>query len=210
MRTIWIAAVAVATLAGCAKPWTPVTHIERHVLVTPNDPQLVRSAALRALQARRFQVEADEPGRLIALWSSRGITFRVEVAYDHLGYEIRYLGSAGLPIREEGSEAWVGGHYGRWVQSLNSTIQRQLEVHARQAHSGGAVHVPAQAQAHPAPTTSVVTVEAPVMEAAPNVTVLGCCINGAYYSCGSQPAFDQCVSLDPSRCSRVPGNDGSC
>jgi hypothetical protein len=39
---------------------------------------------------------------------------------------------------------------------------------------------------------------------------LHCCVNGAYYSCPGQAAFESCMSLGPNECTRDPGQDGSC
>ena len=39
---------------------------------------------------------------------------------------------------------------------------------------------------------------------------LTCCINGAYYSCPDQDAFNHCVGLKPSRCTRDRHQDGRC
>ena len=39
---------------------------------------------------------------------------------------------------------------------------------------------------------------------------LTCCINGAFYSCPGQAAFDTCVSSGPTQCARDASRDGEC
>jgi hypothetical protein len=39
---------------------------------------------------------------------------------------------------------------------------------------------------------------------------LTCCINGAFYSCPGQEAFESCLSTGPSMCTREPARDGQC
>ena len=39
---------------------------------------------------------------------------------------------------------------------------------------------------------------------------LTCCINGAYYSCPGQAAFQECMSTGPSPCTRDASRDGQC
>ena len=210
MSRILVAGVLFAMLAmGCGRRWTPVSYVESHALTAPVDPAGMRAAVLRGLQGRRYRIETDEPSNIVAVWQRGSVWFRVGVNYDATGYQIRYLGSNGLRIREEESgEVFVEARYGKWANALNRTIQREVQ---RNLTHGAPPPAPATGVAASDPTVvAPVTVEvmAPAEgQAAPS---LSCCLEGAFYACPSEAAFDACTRLDPGQCSRVPANDGAC
>ena len=211
-KTLIALAVAAALVTGCSRRWTPVTHVESHQLANAVAPQQMRAAIVQGLQGRRYRIEQDTPGRIVGIWEKGRVWFRVAVTYDARGFQIAYLGSDGLRIREEESgEVFVEARYGKWANALNRTIQREVQ----RAHVHQGTYTPGPSvTATPSDTTVVapVTVEVPTMapsdgQSAPS---LSCCIEGEFFACPSEAAFDACTQLDASQCSRVEANDGAC
>ena len=210
MSKILIALACVALMMGCSRRWTPVTHVESHRLASAVAPDQMRAAIVQGLQGRRYRIEEDTPGRVVGIWERGSVWFRVGVSYDANGYQIAYLGSDGLRIREEESgEVFVEARYGKWANTLNRTIQR--EVQRGTTHRG--TYTPAATAASDTTVVTPVTVEVPTMAPADSqagTPSLSCCIEGEFFACPSEAAFDACTQLNPEQCSRVEANDGAC
>jgi len=92
-------------------------------------PELVRAAVVRAMAARGYTAESEQPGRIIARYSHGRIDLRVQVEYQAAQAVISYLGSEGLRVDRNGRAR----HYERWVQGLSSSIQEHVGALSRRS-----------------------------------------------------------------------------
>ncbi|HJL18916.1 MAG TPA: hypothetical protein RMH99_24850 [Sandaracinaceae bacterium LLY-WYZ-13_1] len=126
-------ALGLLAFAGCRRP-VPLTPTTPVLLQHEADPEALRAAIVRALEARQFTTESEEPGRLVARLSHRGRTLRVAIEYGPEQYRITYLESTGLGyrVRPDG-QAIISPYYDRYVQRLRRTIDDEIERPAREA-----------------------------------------------------------------------------
>ncbi|MEM9862950.1 MAG: hypothetical protein AAF938_15250 [Myxococcota bacterium] len=95
----------------------------------------VRAALSRALQQRRFTIESEAPGELVARLDHRSISLRVRIAYSPSEYRIEYLDSVGLDyqVDPETGRAMISRRYPRYIQRLEREIVSELGRPAREA-----------------------------------------------------------------------------
>lgn len=93
----------------------------------PQQPELIRSAVVRAMAEHGYAAESDQPGQIIARYTRGRIDLRVQIQYQPSQAVITYLGSEGLRIDRAGRAR----HYERWVQQLSSTMQHHVAQIAR-------------------------------------------------------------------------------
>ena len=108
----------------------------RGTLVTQtDDPAHVRDALARALAARRFTLEAEEPGALVARHDRGAIMLRIRIDYSATEYRITYVDSAGLDfqIDPETQQPVISPHFARYVTTLDRVAQQELQRPAREA-----------------------------------------------------------------------------
>ncbi|MEM6954432.1 MAG: hypothetical protein AAF411_11055 [Myxococcota bacterium] len=95
----------------------------------------VRSALARALQQRRFTIESETDGELIARLDHRSVSLRVRIVYSGSDYRIEYLDSVGLDyqVDPETGRAMISRRYPRYIQRLEREIVSELDRPAREA-----------------------------------------------------------------------------
>jgi hypothetical protein len=239
--------VASLWLIGCGASLVAVQD-EGPVLIEHHPSGEVRDAVVRALLARRYTAESEQPGRIMALYRRGEIEFRMLVEYSESAYHVSYAGSTGLEfgVDEETGEPLIDSRIVRWRRGLSRSIEQELlrpERERRQAAEAQRRHdlavateqrrraeaerdANARAAQPPQPggPSPLVILQhvPPVAGAGGGVNLqhhrqrgsstqsFHCCVNGAYYSCPGQAAFESCVSLGPTECTREPARDGSC
>ncbi|MCB9636754.1 MAG: hypothetical protein H6721_31975 [Sandaracinus sp.] len=108
----------------------------RGTLVTQTDDAThVRDALARALTSRRFTIEGEEPGALIARFDRGAIMLRIRIDYSATEYRITYVDSTGLDFQVDpaSGQAVISPHYNRYVTALDRIAQRELGRPAREA-----------------------------------------------------------------------------
>ena len=127
-------ALVVLVLTGCGRGVVPLSTTTPVLLAAQTDPELLRAAIVRALDARRFTTESETPGRIVARMSSRGQMLGLAVDYSATDYRITYLDSQGLGYRVGADgQAMISRHYDRRVAQLRQTIESELERPEREA-----------------------------------------------------------------------------
>jgi hypothetical protein len=121
-------------LAACGARLVPLTP-QRAVLLTASfEEEAVRAAVVRAIAARDYVAETEEPGRIVARYERRGVILRVEIRYDASRYEVVYLDSAGLSqqTRPDG-QVMISPHYQRHMRALTASIDEEIARPEREA-----------------------------------------------------------------------------
>lgn len=126
-RGRWVALFALLTLAACGRRAVPLNTTTPVALEAQADPAELRAAIIRALEARRFVTESDQPGRIVGRFSHRGRTLRLAIDYTPTDYRITYVDSAGMgyQVGRDGVPM-ISRHYDSWVRRLRDTIQDEL------------------------------------------------------------------------------------
>lgn len=120
-------------LAGCHST-VPMPGPSQSLIDRSYDDRAIRGAIGRALDARRFIVEAEDPQRIVARLEAGQWALRIEVVYDADRYVIRYVDSAGLDAHVEPSgRRVISSRYVAIVRKLDDTIGTELERPAREA-----------------------------------------------------------------------------
>jgi len=119
--------LAGALAAACGRRAVPLTTTTPVLLQSQVEPEAMRAALVRALDARRYTTESEEPGTIVARFSHRGLMLRVRIEYGANDYRITYLDSAGLGYvqRPDGSQM-ISPHYERYVAQLQQTIDDEI------------------------------------------------------------------------------------
>ncbi|MBO6936340.1 MAG: hypothetical protein JJ863_15320 [Deltaproteobacteria bacterium] len=132
--TITLVALAL-TLTACGSRLVSVGPPRGGMVTQTDDPQAVRAALARALEARRFTIESEGEGKLIARLDHGARSLRVRVEYDTESYRIAYEGSDGFgyQIDPRTQEPVISPHYPRYVTTLDRTIQNELRRPAEEA-----------------------------------------------------------------------------
>ena len=166
-----------------------------HVAVEYADTQYF----IRLLDSRGYKTRPGEGGVLVEA-SLAGTMRKLRASIDR---ELE------RPAREAAEAARREREYQLLLQQ-HATAQAQANAAAAQANAP----VDANANAAPGPglAPGAIVVPLPSVQV-PNVNVqqsttqgsqtITCCINGAQYQCPSQDAFRQCMSANPSACTRA-------
>ncbi|MGE0789809.1 MAG: hypothetical protein AB7S26_29320 [Sandaracinaceae bacterium] len=99
-----------------------------------NETGELRAAIVRALSARRFTTEAEQPGQIIARYSARRQTLRLQIDYSPTEYRLTYLDSTGMGYRvDETGTPVISRTYDRALANLQRSITDELGRPAREA-----------------------------------------------------------------------------
>ncbi|MCB9596857.1 MAG: hypothetical protein H6719_29310 [Sandaracinaceae bacterium] len=128
---ILVLAVAGAAACGGAIPLNPTSPV---LLTSETDPTELRAAIIRALEARRYTTESEEPGAITARYQRGGTMLRLRFDYSATDYRITYLESTGLghAIGPDGN-AVISRRYPGWITQLQRTINSEMGREAREA-----------------------------------------------------------------------------
>ena len=130
-RTLLVFAALSMIACGRSVPLRATTPV---LLQQQSGPQVLRAAIVRALQARRYTMESEQPGMLVASYQRRGQTLRVQLDYDASNYRITYLDSTGLGYRARpDGTATISRSYDRYVAQLQRTISSEIDRPEREA-----------------------------------------------------------------------------
>lgn len=129
------ALVASLSLSACSARLYPLTNQGAVLLATAQDPATVRAAIARALTARSYTTERDDPGLIVARIDNRGTTLRLKVEYSGTQWSIQYLDSQGLSYQETAQGPMINRVYGNRVQELRRAIESELGRPAREAQA---------------------------------------------------------------------------
>jgi hypothetical protein len=234
------ALVVVALSACGGPDLVPTSQANISLIATPQDPMVVRAAIIRALGERDFAVTGEEPGQIGAFWDHDEETIRVSIVYDGKHYDIHYVQATGFDVvQQPGGELYIDETYGKIVKRLAHEIEEQLGEDTAPAMAGPAAPAGAPAETSGGPPASGTQPSAPswqqfvpqiptphvpagALPAPPAVNIqqshthkeqtqsLHCCINGAYFECATQQAFESCLTDGGASCARVPSKDGGC
>ncbi len=134
-RTASLLLFASLALVACGGGLVAVGGPRGTLVAQTDDAQQVRDALARALAARRFSIEAEEPGALVARYDRGAIMVRIRIDYSATEYRITYVDSVGLDFQIDPAtqQAVISPHYGRYVTALDRVAQRELQRPAREA-----------------------------------------------------------------------------
>ena len=137
LRLGFVALVLLCTAlaAGCAPRLVAVGPPRGGLVTQTADAQAVRDALARALQARRFTIESETDGKLVARLDHRGRTLRVAIEYGPDSYTIGYEGSTGFAyqVDPQTQQPMISAYYNKYLTKLDRTIQKELERPVREA-----------------------------------------------------------------------------
>jgi hypothetical protein len=85
---------------------------------------------LDSLASRRWMVESEKPGEIIAVYSRRQHRARVRITYTKSAIQIGYVDSENLDCEPapEGGCLSINRAYNRWVVNLNQDIANHVAV----------------------------------------------------------------------------------
>lgn len=134
MRNILTLAAAWLLIAGCGG-LVQVGAARGSMITQTEDPQQVRGAIARALAARRYTVETEQDGVIVARLDHRSIMVRLRIEYSGADYRIGYVDSAGLDYRVDpaSQRPMISRRYPRYVSILERVIRQELDRPAREA-----------------------------------------------------------------------------
>ncbi|MBX3273906.1 MAG: hypothetical protein KF729_26845 [Sandaracinaceae bacterium] len=126
--------LALASATACGRGAVALRTETPVLLQAAADPAALRAAIVRALEARRYTTESEEPGAIVARMSQRGTMLRVRVDYSGTDYRITYLESEGLEHRVDAAgHATISRRYDGWVAQLQRSIADELARPEREA-----------------------------------------------------------------------------
>lgn len=129
-----VALLLVVLAVGCGARLVPLTPSASVLLPQAQQQDAIRAALARALTARQFVAESEEPGRIIARYQRRAQVLRIQIDYSDTQYQITYLDSVGLGHEvDETGQTMISAHYPRYVRALSQTIDQELGRPAREA-----------------------------------------------------------------------------
>lgn len=116
------------SLLACAPRLVPVGAPRGGMITQTEDTAQVRAALSRALLARRFTIESETEGHIVARFDHRGVMVRVDIEYGPDSYRIGYAGSDGLgyQVDPQSGQPVISPHYARYLARLDSTIVSEL------------------------------------------------------------------------------------
>jgi hypothetical protein len=121
----WLAAVA--CLAACGGGLAPLLNVQGAPVVTasgqPASREVVRTAILRALAMRGWQLEREAPDGIVATVVSGGHSATVHIQYEERAYSIDYVDSS-PGLKFDGSR--IHRRYNDWIERLNRSIRMNL------------------------------------------------------------------------------------
>jgi hypothetical protein len=113
----------------------------------------------------------------------------------------------GRPARERGQAVAAERQHQINVENQRTRQSEAAREAERLKHLPPPAPQPVNVAPRPQPQPAPIQHQHKVIKGNQKIT---CCVNGAYYDCPSQQAFQSCMSMSPSQCKRKPGRDGSC
>jgi hypothetical protein len=113
-----------AVLVACNPTLAPILTVDERVSAPAEGPQSVERThrAIRdALAARRWKVDSDEPGKIVASTEAGGHRARVRITYTADSYRIEHMESS-HGLRYDGKN--IHRRYNHWVKQLSRSIDQ--------------------------------------------------------------------------------------
>ena len=120
---------------GCGARMTPLRDQGAVLLATPTPEGEVRAAIARALAARGFTAEAEQPNKIVARLDSRGMTLRVSIDYSPTEFAISYIDSQGYNFQVGPQGPMISTRYAQYTENLRRSIRDELGRPAREAQA---------------------------------------------------------------------------
>ncbi len=120
---ITISLFFIALLAGCGRV-QPIMNVENTPVAYNLQSEDVKAAIVVAATNRGWVVTGNESNEITARIDSRGHIASIRIPYSDKYYSIIYVSSANL----KASDGNIHRNYNRWVNNLNSDIQKQLAI----------------------------------------------------------------------------------
>jgi hypothetical protein len=124
-----------AASVGCGARLVPLRDQGAVLLATPTQEAEVRAAIARALAARGFTAEAEQPNKIVARLDSRGMTLRVSIDYSATQFAVSYIESQGYNFRVGPQGPMISSRYNQYAENLRRSIRDELERPAREAQA---------------------------------------------------------------------------
>ncbi|MFO0603556.1 MAG: hypothetical protein U0324_10305 [Polyangiales bacterium] len=121
--------------AGCGARLVPLRDQGAVLLATPAQEADVRAAIARALAARGFTAEAEQPNKIVARLDSRGMVLRVSIDYSATQYVVAYIDSQGYNFQVGPQGPMISARYNQYTENLRRSIQEELGRPAREAQA---------------------------------------------------------------------------
>ncbi len=118
---------------GCGARLIPLRDQGAVMLPQPVQETEMRAAIARALQARRYTVEQEQPNKVVARLDARGTVLRLNIEYSATQYNIQYLDSQGLNYSVSPQGPMISRSYANYVEGLRRAIQDEIGRPAREA-----------------------------------------------------------------------------
>ncbi len=125
-RVVLVAACL--TLLGCSATVSPVkdiTHARVSAAMPERSMDNVKKAIIRGLATKRWTIEENEPGLLVASVSVGPHYAQIKITYDADTYSIAHADSS-PSLRYDGET--IHRRYNHWIRLLNEAIQSQMAV----------------------------------------------------------------------------------
>ena len=124
-----------AGTVGCGARLTPLRDQGAVLLATPAPEGDVRAAIVRALTARGFTAEAEQPNKIVARLDSRGMLLRVSIDYSPTEFAISYIDSQGYNYQVGPQGPMISSRYTQYTENLRRSIRDELGRPAREAQA---------------------------------------------------------------------------
>lgn len=125
---IFLIALAGVGTAACGTRYA-APYAQAHPISPHYPPAFTRAAIHRALALRRYHLDEEGHGFIVASLDHRGRLHRVRIDYQPGSFEIGYLDSEGFEtqIDVRSGDTHIDHRYNRYVRRLARTIESELE-----------------------------------------------------------------------------------
>lgn len=129
-----VIALALFGAVACGRGAVPLNTTTPVLLQSQQEPDALRAALVRALDARRYTTERELPGQIVARFQHRGQMLRVQIDYGPTEYRISYVESTGMGyVVGRDGQAMISRTYDRHLQQLQRTITDEIGRPEREA-----------------------------------------------------------------------------
>jgi hypothetical protein len=140
---------AAFALGGCGHEMRSAQAPHVQLLAESYSTVQIRAALIRALEKRRFAIESEQDGRVLARFQRGGESVHVAIDYSTSQFDVRYLDSTGLgEKKDEAGTLMVDSRYDELVAKLDKGISEELKRPAKERAAEERRALVAQAQAN--------------------------------------------------------------
>lgn len=209
------------------------------VLERARPQQEMHQAIVAGARLASYQPESEQQGQITARFSRGELSQRVAIDYTETQFTLRYLDGSNAIVQDETGADMINEDQTALMRRLSRAIVSEIRRPEREAAEAAeqerraaraavtqqALQVQAEIAAQQAQAQAQQQVYAPPPEPQPSTgggvvhhqqqhrtvdQTFNCCLNGAFYSCPNQQAFQECSTMSPSGCTRQTSRDSSC